>query len=236
MGIRVTELIWTLQPGAGYDIGVGDYSSSVWVIGTNPVPGGYGIYRWNGSNWDGIDGGAVRISVGPNNTPWVVTDVGNIFVLNGSDWQLLPGLATDIGVGADGSAWAIGIDPVPGGYGIYRWNGSDWDNMNGGAVRIAVSRDGTPWVVNDAGNIFVLNGGEWQLLPGLATDIATGIHTTWVTGINPVPGGYDIYYWKGDTEWAVVDGGAVNIAGDGAPWVITSEGKIFSSIVAAVNS
>lgn len=144
-------------------------------------------------------------------------------------WIQQPGAATDIAVGANGAVWVLGTNPVPGGYAIFRWNGSDWEGIDGGGVRIAVDPNGMPWIVNDAGGIFVLTGGGWQQLPGAATDIAAG----WAIGTNPIPGGYDIYYWKGDREWAGVDGAAVAIA-DG-PWVVSSAGTIFSGQVAAVS-
>ncbi|MGH9841659.1 MAG: hypothetical protein ACREEM_23145, partial [Blastocatellia bacterium] len=39
---------------------------NIWVVGTNPVPGGFGIFQWDVSrqDWNGIEGGAVRIAVG----------------------------------------------------------------------------------------------------------------------------------------------------------------------------
>jgi hypothetical protein len=39
---------WTLLPGLANDIGVGA-DGTVWVIGADAVPGGYGIHRWTGS-------------------------------------------------------------------------------------------------------------------------------------------------------------------------------------------
>jgi len=62
---------WERLPGAAKDIGIGA-DNSVWVIGTNSVHGGYGIYRWEGKNWRRIDGGAVQISVDKHGVPWVV--------------------------------------------------------------------------------------------------------------------------------------------------------------------
>jgi hypothetical protein len=40
----------TRLPGLGTDIGVGA-NGSVWIAGTNPVTGSYGIYRWNRNGW-----------------------------------------------------------------------------------------------------------------------------------------------------------------------------------------
>ena len=103
-----------------------------------------------------------------------MNDAGLIFRRTAGGWQLLPGAAKDIDVGADGSAWVIGTNPVPGGFGIYRFNGSGWDNVPGGAVRIGVGPDGLPWVVNSGGSIFRRSSNDWQLLPGAAVDIDVG--------------------------------------------------------------
>ena len=69
---------WTTLPGLAKEIGVGA-NGAVWVIGTNPIGGSFGIHRWNGAGWDAVDGGAVRVAVGPDGQPWVVNDAGNIF-------------------------------------------------------------------------------------------------------------------------------------------------------------
>lgn len=141
---------WQGMPGTAKDIEIGR-DGSVWIIGTNSVPGGYGIYRWTGSTWQNVAGGAVRIAVDNNGNPWVVNSNGHIFQRVNENWQLRPGLAKDIAIGHDNSVWVIGMNPVPGGYGIYRWTGSTWQNIDGGAVRVAVNNSGAPWVVNDPG-------------------------------------------------------------------------------------
>jgi len=129
---------WRVMPGLARDIGIGG-DGSVWIVGTDKVPGGYGIYRWSGSNWSRVDGGAVRIDVGPAGLPWVVNESGQIYHRQGAGWKLLAGRARDIGVGAAGS-WVIGTNPVPGGYGIFRWIGAAWAAVPGGAVEISVGR------------------------------------------------------------------------------------------------
>lgn len=53
---------WRQMSGLAKDIGVGA-DGSVWVIGHDREPGGFGIHRWNGNNWNKIDGGALEISV-----------------------------------------------------------------------------------------------------------------------------------------------------------------------------
>ena len=41
---------WSLMPGSANDIAIGA-DGSVWIIGTNPVKGGYGLWKWNGVGW-----------------------------------------------------------------------------------------------------------------------------------------------------------------------------------------
>lgn len=70
---------------------------------------------------------------------------------------------------------------------------------------------------------------QWQLLPGLATDIGVGARgDAWVVGIDRVEGGHSVYRWVGN-DWQIVPGGAVRIDVDpqGTPWVVNSEGHIF---------
>ena len=109
-------------PGSATDIAVGA-NGSVWVVGTNPVAGGYGIYHWNGNGWAAVAGGAVTIAVDPAGNPWVTNSAHHIYHHTSAGWALYPGSATDIAVGANGSVWVVGTNPVAGGYGIYQWNG-----------------------------------------------------------------------------------------------------------------
>ena len=127
---------WTNLPGRAYDVGVSP-GNDLWVIGTNAVGGGFGIYQWVGNNWRNIPGGAVRIAVGPSG-PWVVNNSGHIYERQRNGWTLHPGCAKDVGVGADGITWVIGCDNTGGGHGIYRWNGSGWNRTSGGATNISV--------------------------------------------------------------------------------------------------
>ena len=79
------------------DTGVGA-DGSVWVIGTNKVSGGYGIFHLTGSGWQSVQGGAVRIAVAPDGHPWVVNDQGMIYQhTTDRGWVRLQGEAKDIG-------------------------------------------------------------------------------------------------------------------------------------------
>ena len=220
---------FTVRPGFGTDIAVGA-NGSVWVVGTNPVPGGYGIYQWNAKTWTPLAGGAVTIAVDPAGNPWITNSAHHIFHHSSAGWTAYPGSATDIAVGANGSVWVVGTNPVPGGYGIYQWNANTWTPLAGGAVTIAVDPAGNPWITNSAHHIFHHSSAGWTAYPGSATDIAVGANgSVWVVGTNPVPGGYGIYQWNANT-WTPLAGGAVTIAVDpaGNPWITNSAHSIFA--------
>ena len=89
---------WEHIPGGAKDIGVASRNLA-WHIGVGAVPGGYNIWRWNGSGWVNVPGGAHHIDVGDDGTAWVVNANGVIFRYNGSAWPSVPGWASDIGVG-----------------------------------------------------------------------------------------------------------------------------------------
>ena len=124
--------------------------------------------------------------------------------------------------------WVVGVTPTSGGFTINRWNGRDWDLVPGGAVRIDVDPRGNPWVVNDAGNILRRTpAGQWQRLPGNATDVtvATAVQRGY-WGTDRVPGGHSIHRWSGD-KWRRVNGGGVAISAGPIPWLVNSDTQIF---------
>jgi peptidoglycan hydrolase-like protein with peptidoglycan-binding domain len=161
---------WELMPGLGKDIAIGR-NGVVGLIGFGLV-GGAGdrsIHRWNGSDWDWVSGGAVRIAVGPSGDPWVVNSAGEIYRGDfAGNWELLPGRARDIGIGEGNYAWIIGTDSTPGGSSIFIWNeqtgsgsgGSgiptrrDWVRVPGGAHGITVGYRGKPWVTNNLFEVY----------------------------------------------------------------------------------
>lgn len=144
-----------LVEGCARDIGIGA-NGATWVIGCNAARGGggYEIFYYSGGKWNKVEGGAVRIAVAPDGTPWVANDRGNLYKWNGRNFDQVAGCAKDIGIGQDGVVWHIGCNAVPGGFGIYRWKGNGWENVPGGAVAITVAGVNQPYVVNSAGQIF----------------------------------------------------------------------------------
>jgi hypothetical protein len=185
----------TLRPGSANEVGAGA-SGSVWIVGTNPVAGGFGIWHWTGTTWAAVPGGAVRIAVDPSGRPWVVTSLHQIYHWTGSVWTLFPGAATDIGVGANGSVWAAGTNPVADGFSISHWTGTTWTTVPGAAVRIAVDPIGSPWVINSSHQILSFVDADIAIAPS-STDEVGAAHIFTVTvkadrgagaGLQPVAG------------------------------------------------
>jgi hypothetical protein len=223
---------WVARPGVGArDIGI-FRRDSVWVIGNTPTGGGFTIHHWNGSAWTAIDGGAVRIAVGPDGLPWVVNTANQIFHRTSSGWTPVAGAARDIGVGGDGTVWIIGTTAVSGGFEIFRRDGNAWTKVDGGGVRIAVNPVGEPWTVNDANQIFARDDNAWIQAPGTALDISVGLDdTTWIVGTNPIGNGTGFWYWLG-TQWRDIDGGGISIAvdEDGLPWAVNAAFNVFQRV------
>ncbi|WP_138466148.1 hypothetical protein [Poseidonocella sp. HB161398] len=71
---------WLRLPHAeATDIGISAHGC-VWIVGSDPRKGGYGIYRWyHGTDWDTLDGAGRRISVLSDGLTWICNDAGDIF-------------------------------------------------------------------------------------------------------------------------------------------------------------
>ncbi len=51
-----------------------------WIAGIDGAKhGGNSVYRWNGRDWDKIDGAAIRIGVTPVGLPWLVNIRGGVY-------------------------------------------------------------------------------------------------------------------------------------------------------------
>lgn len=216
---------WRLMHGFAYDIAVGA-NGDTWVVGTDPRPGGYGIYRLGGPGAFLADGGALRIDVAPDGRPWVVNFDHEIYRLDDFGfWERIPGEALDIGIGADGSVWVASFE------GVYRWNGLFWDNFGGSGSRIDVGPNGQPWVVGFSDRIYTLVAEGWLELPGEAGDIGVGADgSVWVVGTaddewDALKG---IYRWNG-IAWDRVygDGLDISVGPDGLPRITNVYGEIY---------
>lgn len=216
------------------DLAIGK-NGAVWAISKSE-----GIYRWDGSKFEQMQGQAKQVAVEPNGNAWVVQAGGEIWRYNPStSWTMINGsLAKSIGVGGDGSVWHIGMDAMPGGFGIYKWNGSKWDKIQGGAEQIAVDAKGSAWVVQSSGTTFKYNPANtsfadmWVRMEGASKSIGVGADgSVWRIGMDAVAGGYGIYKWDGGTSWTKVPGGAIRIAGDAAGnvWTVNNSNVVSRS-------
>lgn len=88
----VNNNTWERVPGKAYGVGVSP-QGEVWVVGTNPIPGGFSPYRFNESlgNWDKLPGGITVIAVGSKG-PWAINNTGAIFRWFNNEWQFVPKL------------------------------------------------------------------------------------------------------------------------------------------------
>jgi hypothetical protein len=69
---------------------------------------------------------------------------------------------------------------------------------------------------------------EWSPQPGEAQDIGIGPNgAIWIIGTTPVPGGFNISTWNGES-WTSTAGGGVRISADtdGYPFVVTDKQEI----------
>jgi streptogramin lyase len=64
--------------GLASDVAVGA-DGTLWILGTNSVPGGYSIFKYTGSSWHNVAGGAVDISVDSNGASWIANNVGILY-------------------------------------------------------------------------------------------------------------------------------------------------------------
>lgn len=222
------SMTWTAVPGnvKARDIAFGG-NNTPWFIGSNAVPGGFGIFTRDPNpavGWRNLPGGAMRIAVGPGNMVLVVNDKGNIFHYNGQGWDAIrSNPAQDIEVGGDGAVWMIGTEKVAsGGFRIYRLTSESktasgfnrnepvnklpspisWSlvSMTQGAVRLAVDKWGAAWIVTDADEIFRIDGNRFVPMPGKAKDISIGADgSVFAIGAVADAGGYGIYRWNGSS-------------------------------------
>jgi hypothetical protein len=152
--IGASVLYDTVQKIAGTanDIAV-SAGGDIWIINNQPIFGGFGIQRWDGSTWVSAEGFANRIAVEAGGTPWVIGPTNVIYrrtsvYPNSGSWQMMPGCAHDIASGGN-AIWVLGCNAAFGGWDIWQWNfaTSSWVQAPGIATRIGVGPTGVPVVV-----------------------------------------------------------------------------------------
>ncbi len=95
-------------PGTARDIDA--KNGVVYVIGSNAVPGGYGLWKLVNAGWVQIPpGGGVRVAVEPAGTPWVIDTSGVVKRLVGASWMPVATekKAVDIAFDKSGKLWVV---------------------------------------------------------------------------------------------------------------------------------
>ncbi len=160
-----------LMPGQARDIDA--KNGAVWIIGTNPVAGGYGIYKFNGSQWIPFDGGAVKIAVDNTGNPWVINSEGTIFQRINNAWTALPGpngaSPLDIAISNSGEVWIVTDSGT-----VSRWTGSGWTNLIAISARrvIFTPNPDTFQIVDENGKRFVRQSGTSWIAAADASGMA----------------------------------------------------------------
>lgn len=222
---------WEQVVGTADDLAAGQ-DGSIWSVGPGTAGPEPELRRWNGEAWDDVAPGGIRVAVDVVGFVWIVDAAGAITRWEDTQLRPVPGRAVDIGSGGGGSTYVVGTARVPGGFPIFFWRDPTWELIpDGGATRIAVAPDESPWVVTETGEILSFDGDSqsWQLLPGLARDIAVAADgTVWVVGTSPAQGGFTLWRWNG-LDWLPLPGqGGLEVTADpdGNPWVVTDSQTI----------
>ena len=94
----------------GVAVGSNDH---FWILTNESSPGGLKIYRWNGSGWANVAGGAVTIAADSRGRAWAVNNVNEVYFSfsDFSGWRKLDQVcARNIDVAESGRVWIIGCD------------------------------------------------------------------------------------------------------------------------------
>jgi hypothetical protein len=95
-------------PGTARDIDA--KNGVVYVIGSNAVPGGYGLWKLVNAGWVQVPpGGGVRVAVTPAGIPWVIDNAGVVKRLAGATWMPVATekKAIDLAFDTGGRLWVI---------------------------------------------------------------------------------------------------------------------------------
>ncbi|MFT3922336.1 MAG: hypothetical protein QM778_07360 [Myxococcales bacterium] len=104
---------WKRVPGLATDIGIGA-DGTVWILGTDGVPA-----KWTMKDWSKDTGASgVRISVGPDGNPWLVTAL-NADIIRRNEagvWERQGITGNDLSVGPSGGVYVVGNS------GLFYWD------------------------------------------------------------------------------------------------------------------
>lgn len=213
---------WEQVPGEASAVAV-SANGEVWAIGGVRESGGFGVYRWNGAEFEkaiGIAG--IRIAVDPRGFPWVVDSFHNVRRWTGRHWENLPGWGKDIGIGANGSVWSVGLEG-----GLYEFRRGRFEKRFPGRFEhVAVAPDGEPWIIDEKQELARQGTSGWESFRSGTASVSIGANgAMWVLDAT---GGV---YRLGDASglWFRREGRfrEISVGPDGAPWAVTADRRIF---------
>lgn len=129
---------------------------NVWAIGSEPRGNGnYNVMHLVGTEWQTVNGMALRIAVDGTGTPWIVNAQREIYRFNSvtPGWDRVPGAATEIAAGGD-HVWILGGVTRGENNSISRWNGRNWVAVPGLGAKLSVSSSGTAYLVTKSGELW----------------------------------------------------------------------------------
>lgn len=131
----------TALPGTAHDVGVGG-DGRIWIISRVPHRRNFRIQRFHAPSqqWFDMGGSSMRISVGEDGVPWVVSAANRISRRVGGQWQLLPGSVVDVSAGEDeDDVMVVATSNAPGGKTIWRFDadGNTWKRVLAAGVAVA---------------------------------------------------------------------------------------------------
>jgi hypothetical protein len=219
-----SHAFWEQVPGEASAIAVGA-NGDVWAIGTIRESGGYGVYHWDGLQFEKAKGIAgVRVAVDRRGFPWVVDSFNNVRRWNGRYWQNLPGWGKDVAVGANGTVWSVGLEG-----GLYEFRGARFEKRFPGRFeRIGVAPDGEPWPIDEKQELVRpgANGFE-SVRSGTADIVIAPEGTPWV-----LDGGGLLYSLDPTGLWTRREGRfkEVAIGPYGQAWAVSADNRVFRGI------
>lgn len=236
---------WKAVDGCAREISVAEFGKPLVVGCAAGGPGGFQIFRRNGSQWELQPGAGVKIAdLGNALTPFIIDKNGGLWRGSGARQ---PGCVQEIASSTRPDLWAVNCDRASGGYVIQRadnltpvvaggkpgdYDVTTWQTLpsKNGALKVAVGD--TVWMINRDRQIYTFDrtSSQWQLKPGCAVDIAANGPHAWVIGCAAGgDGGNQIFQWSA-SGWKIVKGAAMKVAVDnlGNPWVIDKSGGIWT--------
>ena len=213
---------WEQVPGEAIAIAVGA-NGEVWAIGGARESGGFGVYHWNGVEFEKAAGIAgMRIAVDPRGFPWVVDSFNNVRRWTGRYWENLPGWSKDVGIGANGSIWSVGLEG-----GLYEFRRGRFEKRFPGRFeRIAVAPDGEPWSIDEKQDLARKGTTGWESFRSGTASVSIGANgAVWVLDAT------GLVFRLGDASglWLRRVGRfrEICVGPDGAPWAVTADRRIF---------